>query len=118
VEGVEELEAVASSMAVETDEARSAVSLTDVCEDGLSDETGDADSPITRASQWDLSPLAIRLAGLWLSSERHWMGSAILRKVSADNNLSSHELFKTRATSCGWESLNNVRAVMTLGPKP
>jgi len=45
VEGVEELEAVASSMAVETDEARSAVSSAGIWEDRLQGGTGDADSP-------------------------------------------------------------------------
>jgi len=45
VEGVEELEAVTSSAAVETDEARSTVSLAGVWEDGLHGGAGDADSP-------------------------------------------------------------------------
>jgi len=90
---VEELEAVASSMAVETDEARSAVLPADPCEDRLSD------SPQNRVSHGDSLPSTIRLAGLLPLSERHWMGSAMLRKVSADNNLSSLELLRTRATS-------------------
>ena len=96
---MEELEAVASSMAVETDEVQSAASPAVIGADELSDGMGNADSPQNRVSYWDLSPLANGLVGLWPSSERHWTGSAILRKVSAGNTLSSHELFNTVATS-------------------
>jgi len=47
---VEELVAVASSIAVETDEARSTVSLAGVWEDGLQGGTGGVDSPQNRVS--------------------------------------------------------------------
>jgi len=45
MEGVEEPEAISASVAVETDEAQSAVSPAGVWEDGLQVRAGDADSP-------------------------------------------------------------------------
>ena len=50
VEGVEEPEAVASSIAAETDKVWSTVSLAGVWEDGLPGGAGDADSPKNRVS--------------------------------------------------------------------
>jgi len=58
------------------------------------------------------------LAGSQSVSDKHWTGSAMLRNELADKVLSRIELFRTRATSKGCVSLNSVRAVMTLGPKP
>ena len=117
-EGENEPEALASAAVEETEEARRTVPSAGT---GFGDELGGAGNEGS-VNNWDaqkgLLPSVDMLVELQSVLDKHRTGSAMLRNELADKVLSCVELFRTRATSTVCVSLNKVRAVMTLGPKP
>ena len=117
-EGEDEPEALASAAVEETEEARRIVPSAGT---GFGVERGGAGNEGS-LNNWEaqkgLLPSVGVLAELQSALDKHRTGSAMLKNELADRVLSCVELFRTRATSTDCVSLNKVRAVMILGPKP